>query len=154
VPQTWDPAEERTVVGREPLTVVATVDSGTGATVLTATGEVDMLTAPVLRQRLDEHFGADRAPIIVDLSRVEFFGSTALAVIVDTEQRARAEGRSFALVAGTRVVRRPLQVTQARCGALRPRQPGPGARSGAPLSSTAASPETLRLARSTDLSPS
>lgn len=110
--QTWDPAEERTAAGREPLTVVATVDPSTGATVLTVTGEVDMLTAPVLCQRLDEHFGADHAPIIVDLSRVEFFGSTGLAVIVDTEQRARAEGRNFVLVAGTRVVRRPLQLTQ------------------------------------------
>ena len=92
--------------------MVATVDSGTGATMLTVAGEVDMLTAPVLRQRLDEHFGADRAPIIVDLSRVEFFGSTGLAVMVETQQRASAEGRDFALVAGTLVVRRALEVTR------------------------------------------
>ncbi len=46
------------------LTVVVTVDSGTGAIVLTVAGEVDMLTAPVLRQHLDEHFGA-QAPIVV-----------------------------------------------------------------------------------------
>jgi hypothetical protein len=39
-------------VGHELLTVVATVNSGTGATVLTVAGEVDMLTAPVLRRRL------------------------------------------------------------------------------------------------------
>jgi len=78
VPQTSDPAKEHNVVGHELLTVVATVDPGTGATVLTVAGEADMLTAPVLRQRLEEHFCADRAPIIVDLSRVEFFGSTAL----------------------------------------------------------------------------
>ncbi len=51
--------------------MVVTVDSGTGATVLTVAGEVDMLTAPVLRQHLDEHFGA-QAPIVVDLSWVEF----------------------------------------------------------------------------------
>ena len=111
MPQTWDSAEEHNVVGHELLTVVATVDSGTGATVLTVAGEVDMLTAPLLRQRLDEHFGADRAPIIVDLSRVGFFGSNALAVVVDFHQRASAEGRDFILVAGTRVVRRPLEAT-------------------------------------------
>jgi anti-sigma B factor antagonist len=112
VPQTWDPAEKHNIVGRELLTVVATVDSGTGATILTVAGEADMLTAPVLRQRLDEYFGADRAPIIVDLSRVEFFGSNALAVVVDAHHRASAEGRKFILVAGTRVVRRPLAVTE------------------------------------------
>lgn len=93
------------VGGSEALTVVATLDSGTGTTVLTVTGEVDMLTAPLLRQRIDEHFGADRAPIIVDLSRVEFFGSTGLAIMVDTKQRVSAEGRDFALVAGTQVIR-------------------------------------------------
>jgi anti-sigma B factor antagonist len=111
VSQTWDFSEEDNVVGSELLTVVATVDSGTGATVLTLTGEVDMLTAPVLRQGIDEQFSADLAPIIVDLSRVEFFGSTALDVMVKTQQRASAEGRDFLLVAGTRVVRRPLEVT-------------------------------------------
>ncbi|MGA9309444.1 MAG: STAS domain-containing protein [Pseudonocardiaceae bacterium] len=111
MPQTWDPAEEHNVAGDELLTVAATTDSGTGATILTVAGEADMLTAPVLRQRLDEHFGTDRTPIIVDLSRVEFLGSNALAVLFDVHERASAEGRAFAVVAATRVVRRPLQVT-------------------------------------------
>lgn len=52
-PQTRDPAEEHHVVGHELLTVMATVDSDTGATILTVASEADMLTAPVLRQRLD-----------------------------------------------------------------------------------------------------
>jgi anti-sigma B factor antagonist len=111
VPQTWDPAEEHNVAGDELLTVAATTDSGTGVTILTVAGEADMLTAPVLRQHLDEHFGTDRTPIIVDLSRVEFLGSNALAVLFDVHERASAEGRAFAVVAATRVVRRPLQVT-------------------------------------------
>lgn len=110
--QTSDPAEEHNVVGHELLTVTATTDPGTGATVVTVAGEVDMLTAPVLRQRLEEHFAADQTPIIVDLSQVEFFGSTALAVLVDTHQRATAEGRTFVLIAKTRIVRRPLKVTE------------------------------------------
>lgn len=104
-------ADEGNVIDHgELLTVVVTVDSGTGATVLTVAGEIDMLTAPVLRQHLDEHFGA-QASIVVDLSRVEFFGSNGLAVVFDAQQRARVEGRDFVLVAGTRVVRRPLEVT-------------------------------------------
>jgi hypothetical protein len=45
--------EEHHVVGHELLTVMATVDSDTGATILTVASEADMLTAPVLRQRLD-----------------------------------------------------------------------------------------------------
>jgi anti-sigma B factor antagonist len=78
-----DSADERTVVGSELLTVVAAVDSASGAMVLTVVGEVDMVTAPMLRERLDVLFRADRAPIVVDLSRVEFFGSTGLAVVVN-----------------------------------------------------------------------
>ena len=46
----------------------------------------------------------------MDLSRVEFIASNALAVLVDVHERASAEGRTFAAVAATRVVRRPLQV--------------------------------------------
>lgn len=84
-----DPADEGNVIDRdELLTVVVTVDAGTGATVLAVAGEVDMLTAPLLRQHLDEHFGV-QAPIVVDLSRVEFFGSNGLAVVFDAQQRAR-----------------------------------------------------------------
>jgi anti-sigma B factor antagonist len=48
----------------------------------------------------------------VDLSQVEFFGSNALAVLVDTHQRATAEDRTFVLIAETRIVRRPLKVTE------------------------------------------
>jgi anti-anti-sigma regulatory factor len=60
-----------------------------------------MLTAPVLRQCLGEHFGADRTPIVVDLSRVEFFGPTALAIVVDVQQHANAEGHDFVRVASS-----------------------------------------------------
>lgn len=59
---------------------------------------------------LDTLDGPDRTPIVVDLSRVEFIGSNALAVLVDVHERASAEGRTLAVVAATRVVRRPLQV--------------------------------------------
>ena len=80
--------------------MVAAVDSSSGTTVLTVVGEVDMVTAPVLRERLDVLFRADRAPIVVDLSRVQLFGSTGLAVVVYAQHRAEAEGRVFVLVAG------------------------------------------------------
>lgn len=36
------------------------VDSGTGATLLTVAGEVDMLAALLVRQRLEENLDADR----------------------------------------------------------------------------------------------
>jgi anti-sigma B factor antagonist len=106
-----DPVYDSEIVDSELLTVVVAVDSGTGAAVLTVVGEIDVLTAPVLRERLDVLFRADRARIVVDLSRVEFFGSTGLAVVVDAQHRAETEGRAVVLVAGRRVVQRPLEVT-------------------------------------------
>lgn len=94
------------------LTVVAAVDPDTGAaTVLTLEGEVDMLTAPVLRRRLGEAFNGDPTHLIVDLSGVEFLGSHGLAALLDAQERAGAEGRSLAVVAGTRAARRPIEIS-------------------------------------------
>lgn len=104
--------EHERKVHYDQLTVVATVDPGTGAaTVLTVDGEVDMLTTPVLRRRIGEAFNGDPTHLIVDLSGVEFIGSHGLAALLDAQERAGEEGRSLSVVAGTRAARRPIEIS-------------------------------------------
>ena len=72
----------------------------TGHTVLEVGGEVDVYTAPRLRERLVELVDEGARSVIVDLSRVEFLDSTGLGVLVGALKRLRAVGGGLALVCG------------------------------------------------------
>ena len=49
--------------------------------------------------------------LVIDLSGVQFLGSAGLAVLVETQKSARAREVSLRLIATTRAVTRPLEVT-------------------------------------------
>ena len=86
------------------------VKHGDDATVVHVVGEIDTLTAPVLRAQLDEHLTT--VPLLVlDLSDVTFLGSAGLAVLVETQKAARSRDVALRLIATTRAVTRPLEVT-------------------------------------------
>lgn len=67
-------------------------------TVLEVGGEVDVYTAPRLRERLIELIDAGARRVVVDLGRVDFLDSTGLGVLVGALKRLRSAGGSFALV--------------------------------------------------------
>jgi len=50
------------------------------ATVVHVGGEIDVYTAPLLREHLDEHISAGRTDLVVDLGSVTFMASTGLGV--------------------------------------------------------------------------
>jgi anti-sigma B factor antagonist len=70
-----------------------------GRTVLSVNGELDLYTAPTLRDRVltaadeDEH-----RSVIIDLSGVPFMDSSGLGVIVGCLKRLRESGGDLALV--------------------------------------------------------
>ncbi|WP_067484564.1 STAS domain-containing protein [Actinomadura hibisca] len=74
-------------------------------------GELDLATAPVLREQLLLalcHFG----PLLaVDLSRVTFMDSSGLAVLIEYWKRARAAGGGLSLVGPRGIVARKLEIT-------------------------------------------
>jgi anti-sigma B factor antagonist len=76
---------------------------------LAVNGEVDMATAPDLRQTLGRCLEREPPLLVVDLSQVSFLGSAGLAALVEAQQHARAT--QLRLVATHRAVLRPLQVT-------------------------------------------
>jgi anti-sigma B factor antagonist len=67
-------------------------------TVVEIGGEIDVYTAPRLRERLIELVGSGAKHVVVDLGRVEFLDSTGLGVLVGAHRRLRAGEGSLTLV--------------------------------------------------------
>ncbi len=84
--------------------------------VLHVTGEVDMLTAPILAEQINYQVGADGVAagrsLVVDLTGVGFLGSAGLAVLAEASKRASDQALpKVRVVAGSRAVLRPIEVT-------------------------------------------
>ena len=67
-------------------------------TVVRVHGEVDVYTAPQLRERLDQEIDAGRHDLVVDLSGVSFMDSTGLGVLVGRLKLIRVNDGSLRLV--------------------------------------------------------
>ena len=87
-----------------------------GTVLLAVDGEIDTLTAARLQAGLDEAVAASQADgsgVVVDLSGVTFLASSGLAVLIGGARRLADLGSRLRLVAASRAVTRPLQVTGA-----------------------------------------
>lgn len=78
---------------------------------LQVTGEVDMLTAPLLAARVRDHFSAAGGALVVDMTGVSFLGSAGLAVLAEAANLAAGQSSPLRVVADSAAVLRPLQVT-------------------------------------------
>jgi anti-sigma B factor antagonist len=76
---------------------LSTRDEG-DVTVVQVTGEVDVYTAPKLREQLVSLVDAGRYHIVVDMEQVEFLDSTGLGVLVGGLKRVRTHDGSLQLV--------------------------------------------------------
>jgi anti-sigma B factor antagonist len=96
-----------------PTTDLVSVDvsrSGPAACV-SAAGEVDSTSAPVLRQQLETLLDGDVRELIVDLGRVTFLDSAGLCVLAAIHRRAVRQDVTMRVLASSRAVIRPLQIT-------------------------------------------
>lgn len=66
--------------------------------VLAVRGEIDLFTAPELKQVLAESIEAGRIRIIVDLTDTTFLDSTALGVLIGAVKRLRSRDGGLAIV--------------------------------------------------------
>jgi anti-sigma B factor antagonist len=80
-------------------------------TVLEVGGEVDVYTAPRLRERLVELVDSGSRNVVVDLGRVDFLDSTGLGVLVGALKRLRAAQGSFALVCSKEPLLKIFRIT-------------------------------------------
>jgi len=79
--------------------------------VLRVSGEVDVYTAPALRERIRELAAGGAVHLIADLGEVDFLDSTGLGVLVGGLKRLREDGGSLALVVTTPRILRIFQIT-------------------------------------------
>ena len=69
-----------------------------GATIIAVGGEIDVYTAPKLRDKITELVADGVYDIIVDMEAVEFLDSTGLGVLVGGLKKVRAHEGSLQLI--------------------------------------------------------
>ena len=101
--------EEGRVMGDEMLEVMITVRDG--VPVVSAEGEVDVSTAPRLREQLAA-LPIDAGRVVVDLAEVSFLDSTGLGVLVASWKKCQEAGARLDLVVTTPQVSKVLEITR------------------------------------------
>jgi anti-sigma B factor antagonist len=86
------------------------VSRANGQVLVAVEGELDLATAPQLRDHLVE-LSEERVEVILDLTRLQFIDSTGLSVLVMAFNRARAAGGSLVLRHPSQSVLRILEIT-------------------------------------------
>jgi anti-sigma B factor antagonist len=78
---------------------------------LIVAGEVDCTSAPQVGAVLDELVDAAPRDVVVDLTAVTFLDSAGLCTLAVAHRKALAAGGRLRVLAATRAVMRPLQIT-------------------------------------------
>jgi anti-anti-sigma factor len=91
---------------------VCTIDQRSDATVVSVSGDLDVMSAPIVREALIASLAANPSGhLVVDLSDVRFLDSTGIGVIVAAHTRATANDGRLTTVVGHPSVHRVLEVT-------------------------------------------
>jgi len=94
---------------------IETASEGRSIT-LTLVGDLDFAVADTVRDALYD-VEEDSPPVLVmDLRGISFFDSSGLHVVLAANARARADGRTFAVVRGSEAVDRVFRLTKADTG--------------------------------------
>jgi anti-sigma B factor antagonist len=95
-----------------PSDLVSLAVSGTPPALrVTAVGEIDSSSAPLLRKHLDAVLDGGVQELTVDLDGVTFLDSAGLCVLAGAHRRAVADDIRLRVLASSRAVIRPLQIT-------------------------------------------
>ena len=82
-----------------------------GAAVVTVAGEVDVYTAPALRERLVQAADSGCSELVVDMSAVEFIDSSGLGVLVSVLKRVAEAGGTMSIVSDREIVLKVFRIT-------------------------------------------
>jgi anti-sigma B factor antagonist len=80
-------------------------------TVVRVAGEIDVYTAPVLREELTRLSDAGHNDLVVDLTEVPFMDSTGLGVLVGALKRVKTHGGELSLVIDQEKVLKVFRIT-------------------------------------------
>ena len=87
------------------------ITAGVDCAVLRVGGEVDVYTAPRLRERAVKLLGDGVRHVVVDLREVDFLDSTGLGALVGILKRLREQDGSLKLVAGPERIMQVFRLT-------------------------------------------
>ena len=76
-----------------------------------ATGEIDSSSSPVFERHLDGVLEGSLDGLVIDLCAVTFLDSAGLCVLASVHRRAREQQVPMRVLASSRAVVRPLQIT-------------------------------------------
>ena len=104
------------MTGTEPITT--SVTHRYGVAVLAVVGEIDMSTAPLFEEAIDDVLADDPPTLVIDLTEVTLLASVGLRLLATANERfvlatakRSVESGGFAAVAGGPVTRRPIELT-------------------------------------------
>ncbi len=80
------------------MDLTLTTREADGKTIVAVGGEIDVYTAPKLRDKITELVGRGSYHLVVDMQQVEFLDSTGLGVLVGGLKKVRAHDGSLQLV--------------------------------------------------------
>lgn len=74
-------------------------------------GEVDVYTAPALRQAIVEQVDSGTKHLMINLSRVEYLDSTGLGILIGGVKRLKEQGGSLRLTGPSARITRIFEIT-------------------------------------------
>jgi anti-sigma B factor antagonist len=79
--------------------------------VVAVRGEIDLFTAPELKQKLTDAIEAGKSRIVVDLSDTSFLDSTALGVLIGAVKRLRSREGALVIVNVDQNIAKTFEIT-------------------------------------------
>jgi anti-sigma B factor antagonist len=93
-----------------PDSITTLVEDHDGVSVVSVSGEIDLVTAPALEQAIGAVVAESPTALVIDLSAVEFLGSVGLKILAATYERLGTSA-GFGVVARGPATRRPIHLT-------------------------------------------
>lgn len=90
---------------------ISTRTLGDEAPIVELEGEVDVYTAPQLKQQMISLLESGARDMVVDLTKVEYLDSTALGVLIGGLKRMRERDGNLSLICPSARIRRVFEIT-------------------------------------------
>lgn len=93
------------------MDVTVTSRANGDRTIVEVTGEIDVYTAPALREELSSLIDAENTDLVVDLTQVSFMDSTGLGVLVGALKKVRTLGGDLQLIISQEKILKVFRIT-------------------------------------------